>query len=171
MACKEIDKEMVMADEAFMEGLNELYQGEVVGEVIFNRMLASFNEPEQRYKIAVMLQLETETKARLRPTLMQVGLDISERNESRQAGQAVADSIEGKDWKGALSALQETVKPYVDRYKQIAAAAPPEYRAVAESMAIHEQSLYEFIELELAGDSERALAELIAQLHNVLPAP
>ena len=60
-----------------MQGLNELYQGEVIGEVIFDRMLSFYKEPEIYYKIAVMLQLETETKARLRPTLMQLNMDIA----------------------------------------------------------------------------------------------
>ena len=57
-----------MSNEAFIQGLNELYQGEVLGEVLFNRMLELF--PEHRYEVSIMFQLETETKARLRPTLM-----------------------------------------------------------------------------------------------------
>ena len=61
-----------MNDEAFQHGLIELYQGERVGEIILDQMLSLFTEPEMKYKIAVILQLETETKARLRPTLMKL---------------------------------------------------------------------------------------------------
>jgi hypothetical protein len=161
---------MMMSNDAFMQGLNELYQGEVVGEAIFNSMLSLFDEPELRYKIAVMFQLETETKARLRPTLMQLGMDITEQKASRDAGLSVAASLEGKNWNDVVLALREMVKPYVERYQEIAAGAPPEYQVVAESMAVHEQLLYDFIESELAGDGESALADIIAQLHHALPA-
>jgi len=158
-----------MSKEEFTQGLNELYQGEVLGEVIFNRMLDLFQEPEHRYKLAVMFQLETETKARLRPTLVQAGVEIIELDESREAGRAVATSLEGKDWAGAMSALRDLVKPYIERYEEIARDAPPEYRAVAESMAVHERSLYDFLELEVVGDGEDAFAAIVAQLHNPLP--
>jgi hypothetical protein len=160
-----------MSDEAFENGMNELYQGEVLGEVLFNCMLGLFHEPEHRYKLAVMFQLETETKARLRPALMQLGLDIVESEESRGAGQEVATSLEGMDWKSAMAALRDLVKPYVARYREIADSAPPEFRAVAESMASHEKSLFDFLELEAGGDGESAFAAIVAQLHNVLPAP
>ena len=160
-----------MSNEAFVQGLHELYQGEVVGEVIFNSMLSCFDDPGTRYKIAVMLQLETETKARLRPTLLQWGLDITEQDESRQAGLAVAAGLECKSWLECMSSLRDVVKPYVERYQQIAAEAPAESRAVAESMAVHEASLYEFIELELGGGDDKGLSAIIAQLQNVPPAP
>ena len=62
-----------MSDEVFRQALDELYQGEIIGEVILDQMLSFFSEPEFKYKIAVLLQLETETKARLRPTLMRLG--------------------------------------------------------------------------------------------------
>jgi hypothetical protein len=161
---------MMMSNDAFIQGLNELYQGEVVGEAIFNSMLSLFDEPGLRYKIAVMFQLETETKARLRPTLMQLGMDITEQKASRDAGLSVAASLEGKDWNEVMLALREIVKPYVERYKEIAAGAPQEYQIVAESMAVHEESLYDFIEAELAGDGAQALADIVAQLHHVPPA-
>jgi hypothetical protein len=42
---------------------------------------------------------------------------------------------------------------------------------VAESMADHEKSLFDFLELEAGGDGESAFAAIVAQLHNALPAP
>jgi hypothetical protein len=158
-----------MSNEAFIQGLNELYQGEVLGEVLFNRMLELF--PEHRYEVSIMFQLETETKARLRPTLMQLGADIIEREESRKTGLDIATSLQGKDWKDAMAALRDLVKPAVQRYKEIADDAPAEYRSVAESMAVHEKSLYDFLELEIVDDGQSALPAIVAQLHNTLPTP
>jgi hypothetical protein len=154
-----------MSNDNFLQGLNELYQGEVLGEAIFNSMLSMFDEPEPRYKIAVMFQLETETKARLRPTLIQLELDITELKDSRETGLSVAASLEGKTWKEAMLALRDLVKPAVERYKEIAESAPQEFRALAESMAVHEEVLYDFLQAELAGNSDQALGAIVAQLH------
>jgi hypothetical protein len=61
----------------------ELYQGEVLGEVLFDHMLSYFEEPDKQYKISVMLQLETETKARLR-------LHIDPESQSDEAKSSVS---------------------------------------------------------------------------------
>jgi hypothetical protein len=160
-----------MTSDAFKQGLMEMYQGEVIGEVLFDRLLAYFDDPTQRYKVAVMLQLETETKARLRPALMALGLDPAEHEESRKLGHEVADGLKGMSWDEAMAGLREGIKPYVDRYRELAAAAPSEYRAIAESMVTHEQSLYRFTELECAGERDNSLDDIIAQLNYPLPSP
>jgi len=155
-----------MSDDVFLQDLNELYQGEVLGEAIFNSMLAMFNEPGPRHKIEVMLQLETETKARLRPTLIQLGLDITEQKGFRDAGLGIAASLEGKTWQEAMLALRDLVKPAVERYQEIAENAPQEFKVLAESMAVHEGALYDFLEAEIEGNSDEALAAIAAQLQH-----
>ena len=50
--------------------------------MLFDGLLAYFDDPTQRYEIAVMLQLETETKARLRAALMEMNLDLAEDHQS-----------------------------------------------------------------------------------------
>jgi hypothetical protein len=117
-----------------------------------------------KFKIAVMLQLETETKARLRPTLMQSGLDIAESHGSRKLGLEMAAAMQGKTWEETMFALQDIVKPAVERYRKIADGAPIEFQPVAQSMVKHEQSLYEFTKLELSGGKENSLAAIVAQL-------
>jgi hypothetical protein len=47
-----------MADSAFLKGVMELYQGEVMGEVIFYELLRTAEDDNQRYKLATMLQTE-----------------------------------------------------------------------------------------------------------------
>lgn len=160
-----------MASDDFKQGLMELYQGEVIGEVVLNRMLAYFDDPVARYKVAVMLQLETETKARLRPALLDLGLDPTEQEESRRLGHEMADSLSGMSWAEAMAGLCEGVKPYVERYREIAAAAPASHREIAESMVVHEQSLCRCAELEANGDSEHSLDDIVAQLIFPLPPP
>ena len=160
-----------MSDESFPESLNEMYQGEIIGEVLFDQMLRWYSDPEQQYKVAVMLQLETETKARLRPAMMALGVDIAEPEASRKLGLEMADGLAGKSWDEVVVMLGETVKPYVERYREIAAAAPAEYRELANSMVTHEQSLYDFAQLEQSGAGMDSVAAIVAQLEHKPPAP
>ena len=161
---KNIRRESTVSDEVFRQALEELYQGEIIGEVILDQMLSFFSEPELKYKIAVLLQLETETKARLRPTLMRLGLEIAESDSSRELGLETAAKMRGKIWEETMWMLRNIVKPAVERYEEIAAEAPAEFQSIAQSMVIHEQSLYDFTELELAGDKENSLVSIIDQL-------
>ena len=103
-------------------------------------MLAFYDDPLQRYKVAVLLQLETEAKARLRPVIMSLGLDPTELEESRRAGHKFAESLAGLEWTEAMARLRDGVKPYVDRYIEVETRAPAEYREAAHAMVVHEQS-------------------------------
>jgi hypothetical protein len=133
---------------AFEEYLTELYQGEIIGEVIFDQMLSFFPDEQYRYKISVLLQLETETKARLRPILMQRGLNIAESDSSRETAFRLVQALEGA----------------VVRYKEIAACAPEEFQEVTQLMVDHELSLAYFIQAELAGDPIDSLSTILPQL-------
>ena len=158
-----------MSNEQFQSDLIELYQGELLGEVVFEQMLEIFTEPWQQAKLAALLQLETETKARLRPVLVQLGLPLTEQDNSRGRGREVAASLEGLDWNQAMGAISDTLRPAIARYEQIAARAPEEHRQLAESMLVHEQSLLEFVRLELAGEQEHSLDSITAQLQFKIP--
>ena len=160
-----------MTNDVFKQGLVELYQGEVLGEVLFDQMLPYFIEPDKQYKIVVMLQLETETKARLRPAMMQLGLDLGEQNESRKMGFDMAAGMKGLSWEDTMVMIRDAVKPAVERYREIAADAPSEHQELTESMVIHEQSICDFAELELAGESKQSVDSIVAQLQNRLPSP
>jgi len=158
-----------MSLDEFRVGLSELYQGEVIGEVVFSRLLARFDTADQQYKLASLLQLETETKARLRPTAMKLGVNLIELEESRDQGEEFDRSFAGMDWRAAMAHLASVVVPYVERYRQIAATAPAEYRQVADSMVVHEKSVQSFAELEAAGQGDRSLDVVVKQLIFPLP--
>ena len=149
----------------FADQLKEMYQGEIIGEVLFNLMLKQFPEPEQQLKSAIMLQLETETKARLRPAMISLGVDVYEDEPSRKGGVDFAAALEGKSWQEAMAVLRDGITPYVERYKEVADAAPNEYKELAHSMVEHEESLYEFVKAEASGDGDAALRRIEKQLH------
>ena len=69
----------------FHHGLIEYYRGETIGEVLFDGLLSSRTESRHRYVMGTMLQLETETKARLRPAMVKHALPIIEDPSARFA--------------------------------------------------------------------------------------
>ena len=148
----------------FKKGLSEEYQGEVIGEVFFGGLLERFDSPEHQYKLATLLQLETETKARLRPAALELGVELAELDESRKLGHDFIKSCDGMDWKAMMTHLETVVEPYVERYSDIAEIAPPEYKEVADSMVVHERSIQAFARLEASGETEHSLDDVIKQL-------
>lgn len=158
-----------MDKEKYSQGLIELYQGEILGEVLFNEMLSIYEEPDHQYKISVMLQLETETKARLRPAMVDMGLDLREQQESRKMGMDMAAAMKGKPWQETMQMILDAVKPVVEHYREIAASLPEKYSELGQSMVIHEQAIVDFAELELAGKQNISIDGITAQLHNKLP--
>ena len=79
-----------MSSEEFKAGLNELYQGEIMGELVIEQMMTYFKEPAEQAKLAVLLQLETETKARLRPAVIELGLSLLADPATLAEGKAAA---------------------------------------------------------------------------------
>jgi hypothetical protein len=157
-----------MTNDAFKQGMIELYQGEVFGEVLFAQMLSLFDEPDLKYKISILLQLETETKAFLRPAMMQLGLDLSEHPDSRKMGLEMAATMKGKTWNAVMTIIREAVEPAIAGYKTIVDIAPPEYSDLAKYMLSHETAMLDFAELELADNGKKATDIINAKIKNQL---
>ena len=62
--------------------INELYQSEVLGEAAFLALVNIAKNAREKYHIGTVLQLETETKARLRPFILAHGIDLVEEHDS-----------------------------------------------------------------------------------------
>src|SRR3974390_3287807 len=55
-----------------------LYESEILGEAVFRALVLEAKNPRERYHLGTLLQLETETKARLRPLLYKHGVSLDE---------------------------------------------------------------------------------------------
>jgi hypothetical protein len=149
--------------------INELYQSEVLGEKAFLALVNIAKNPREKYHIATVLQLETETKARLRPFMLKHGFDLVEEEDSDLVGGIVA-AYQGNSWLDFLAGLTPLVDQFVTRFKEIAAAGPAEDQEVLQSMIIHEAAFVSWIEKEIAGE-EGSLDSIISQLQYPLSAP
>ena len=126
------------------------------------------NERE-KYHIGTVLQLETETKARLRPFLLKHGFELVEEQDGEMVDGIVAAYRENS-WLDFLAGLTPLVNDFVARFKEIAAAGPAEDQDILQSMVTHEEAFVSWIEKETAGE-EGALDAIISQLQFPLSAP
>ena len=155
----------------FKECMSTYYQTEVFGEAFNEALIGKFSDPVHRYKIATFLQLETETKARLRPTVLELGGSVEEEEQSRQSGRGLAESIEPNNWQQFVSLLHDLGVPLLARQREVATTAPAQYRDIAESMREHGEAIQKFAEMELAGEVENSVDEMAALVKFPLPRP
>ena len=148
--------------------VHELYQSEVLGEAIFLALLKVAKNEREKYHFGTALQLETETKARLRPFMFKYGFDLVEDQDSELSDGIVA-AYQEASWVEFLAGLKPLVNQFVERFQDIAAAGPAQDQAVLQSMITHEASFVSWIDKELAGE-EGSLDAIICQLQFPLSA-
>ncbi|HET6686963.1 MAG TPA: hypothetical protein VFH02_10610 [Jiangellaceae bacterium] len=152
--------------------VEELYQGEVLGEALFNRMLRDLDDDRERYVVGSLLQLETETKVLLRRAAAARGLRLDEDDAPRTEGEEIAASLRAMTWLGKMQRLQAGISDYyLPRYQLIAAEAGADDREVTSLMVRHETALLEVLARETAGQIETSLIPLEGHLRFPLSHP
>ena len=92
-----------MEHSTYLARIAELYAAEVLGEGLASRWLELASDPDQKYKLSLCLQLDSEAKVRLRPLLARHGLSVVEEQNQRAAGAAAADRFASLPWKEAMA--------------------------------------------------------------------
>lgn len=146
------------------------YGGEVMGEAFFAAYLAREQDTLRRYKWGTLMQLETETKALLRPFMTTLGLGIEEPDVGERIA-AYANAYEGKSWRAHMEEVADITGFFLEKFRAIAAAAPEDELETARYMIEHETALHDFARQELRGASRDSLTGVIQQLRWPLPAP
>tara|TARA_B100001029_G_scaffold174147_1_gene173909 strand:+ start:269 stop:748 length:480 start_codon:yes stop_codon:yes gene_type:complete len=129
----------------FKECLTEVYLGEQAGEMIFESLLATAQDDDQRYIFSNMLQFETEGKTIMRPLLIKLGLPIEENKALRNQGLEIADSFKEMSFKEQFENIYQSVKNYyLPRYEELSTLVDEEDSEafnVANFMGEHERSI------------------------------
>jgi hypothetical protein len=155
----------------YLAAVNQfIYQGEVLGEALLNCYYGLETDPIRKYKWGTVLQLESETKVRLRPFMTQLGLSIAQDDQSKSIAELAKD-FPSKSWRQHMEELVRVTDFYLGKFREIEAASPDGESDVTHSMVVHEAAIKRFGELELAGDDNNSLADVIAQLKYPLAAP
>ena len=142
----QIEMEQMMTNLLFKECLTDVYHGEQTGEIAYEGMLQMADTPEQAFIIGSFLQLETEGKALMRPTLVRYGVPLVDTPAARENGIAAADGLAEIPWEEKFSAISEMVKAsYLPRYEELASLISPdedpEAYKLAKFMGAHDRAL------------------------------
>ncbi|MEM8936508.1 MAG: hypothetical protein AAGC77_08890 [Pseudomonadota bacterium] len=168
---KKVEQDTTIQDKSVEAMIAEIYQGEVFGEAFVCQLLKRYRSPDEQYKLGTLLQLETETKARIRPIAAGYGIDLVEDIESRTGGKNAADALPAVEWGELMSLLLEPSKDSSDKYRAMAEKMPSELAAFAKAMDEHEYAIHEFFVKENNGQSAQSVDHFVAMLQNPLPKP
>jgi hypothetical protein len=155
---------------SYDESLTIYYNGEVVGVLFASALLDAAADDGQRLRWSTLLQLETETRARLEPLLVARGLSVAETDAARAAAERLASSMKGLGWREAMELEARLVgEGAMPLYEGLAADArargDPREIAVCEHMVEHEMAQWEWVRRELDGaDAADCVAPMVALL-------
>jgi len=150
-------------NQAYLDGLRTLFDGEVMGERLLLDMLAVAKSPRDAWCFAHILQLETETKARLRPLMLKHGLGLAETPDLSGVPGRVAAYLE-QSWQGYAAGTAARLGPILEQYKAIATLGPPEDQDILQAVVAHEAALVTWARLEAQGESNESLDDMAALL-------
>lgn len=159
-----------MSDLEYPACINELYQSEVLGEQAFLALMAVAKNEREKYHFGTFLQLESETKVRLRPFLHKYEMAFVEEPSSGDEVAGFVALYQENSWLDFLAALKPLIDQFLARFHEIANVGPAEDHDILRSMIKHEESFVHWIEKETTGEGN-SLDAAICQLQYPLPAP
>ncbi|NMP15452.1 hypothetical protein [Thalassotalea sp. Y01] len=130
--------------------------------------MAVAKNDREKYHFATLLQLETETKARLRPLLYKYGISLQEEIELAHIDDIVQGYI-ANDWPDFCKANKTIVSEYLACFNAILLAALDEDKPILENMIVHESSIYRWFDMESKGEHQGSLDAIITQLNYPIP--
>ena len=151
--------------------IRELHESEVFGEALALALIDVAKNKRDHYHFGTLLQLETETKARLRPFLFNHGVPLNE-NIELDGIEAIVNAYKAMNNLQEFAAvIKPTVEDFLSRFEEIARICPEEDRDVTQSMVRHESAILKWLAMESEGESEGSLDEMISELRYPLPKP
>jgi hypothetical protein len=97
----------------------ELYESEILGEILFLALVQEAKTPRDRYHLGTLLQLESETKARLRPLLFKHGVSLDEGTDLSLVELAIG-AYGDMSWQDFAALNVPVVEDFLARFKAIA---------------------------------------------------
>jgi hypothetical protein len=139
------------------------YQGEVLGEALFDRMADQMDDEEHKTKMRVLARLERRTKESVAPALERAGLSTEPDPESLSTAEALS-SAATTPWKDLLATFEPITSQFCAMYRRIGELDPSESET-SELLVAHELALRNFARAEIAGDTATSLDQINALAH------
>lgn len=157
-----------MEDLSYPACTRELYESEILGETLFLALVEEAKTPRDRYHLGTLLQLESETKARLRPLLFKHGVSLDEAMDLTLLELAIG-AYRDLSWPEFMGLNVSVVEGFLARFEAIVKVGNAADREILESMVRHEAAIVRWATMERDGNVDGSLDDVIAQLHYPLP--
>lgn len=154
---------------AYPACIRELYESEIFGEASALALIEVAKNDRDRYCFETLLQLETETKARLRPFLAKYALPLTEDMDLGNVDDMVGAYKETNSFPEFAGAIKPAIQHYLSRFEEIAQAGPADDRDVLESMIRHESAILKWLTRESEGSPEGSLDDMIESFNTLFP--
>ena len=148
---------------AYRTYVQQSFDGEVVGEALFRKMVMLCTAPDQAAKLRTLERLERETKEMLSAEVRALGADARERSELIEQGEKVGARLARVAWPELMRILRVELARYVAEFEAAERLAPPGKESLLRRFTEHERALLEFVDREIAGRTQDSL-EPVQQL-------
>jgi dimethylamine/trimethylamine dehydrogenase len=158
-----------MNSQQYLRTLEEFFQGEVTGEALFHTLAEALEDPERRYQMRVLEQLERETKELLRENIRPLCGDTAESASARATGIAQAKALAAMPWAKVMHIFEREVRKFVAQFEEVEKAGPAPGAKLLAAVTAHERALLSFSERAREGAAGDPLDPVISLLR-VVPA-
>jgi hypothetical protein len=149
--------------------IRELHESEIFGEALALALIEVAKSERDQYHFGTLLQLETETKARLRPFLFKYGVPLSENIDLSDVGAIVSAYQSAANLQEFAGGIKPVVENFLSRFEEIARICPEEDRDIAQSMVRHESAILKWLTMESTCLPRGSLDDMIGELGYPLP--
>ena len=157
-----------MEDLSYPACTRELYESEILGETLFLALVEQAKTPRDRYHLGTLLQLESETKARLRPLLFKHGVSLDEGVDLSLVELAIG-AYRDMAWPEFAGLNVPVVEDFLARFEAIAKVGDEADHEILESMVRHEAAILRWATMERDGLVDGSRHDVIVQLNYPLP--
>jgi hypothetical protein len=140
------------------------YQGEILGEILFNGIADHLDDPDRARKMRVLGRLERRTKEAAAPALQRAGISTEPDPDTVSLAEALVESTAQVPWDDIMGSFGTITAQYREMYARIGELDPSEIET-SDMLVAHELALASFGRLELAGDLTGSLDEIEALPH------
>ena len=153
-------------DDEYSALLFGAYKDELLGEALFGAFAAR-ESGDHAAKLRALQRIEGTTASQLRPLVSATGNGVTADEEASARSQGAEIGEGALEWDSFVQYLHDSLPSYLASFVRLRSIAPDPNDPALVTLVNHEQAINAFVELELAGCSDRSLAVLQWHLETV----
>jgi hypothetical protein len=140
------------------------YQGEILGEIFFERVGEQRDDTDHRLKMSVLSRLERRTKEAVVPALQRAGISTDADPSTVIDAESLAGAVSSLSWAELMASFEPVTTQFAAMYARIGELDPAE-QETADLLVAHELALRDFARQELVGNTDNSLQAINSLSH------